>query len=62
MNLLKFFSKALQIEKGVHILKIHSDYGREIENANFALLCDEQCIYQEIFAPIIPQQNKVVEE
>lgn len=56
------FFKKLQNEKGFSILRIRSDYGREFENINLDLFCDEHGIKQKFLAPITTQQNGVVEK
>ena len=52
--------KKLQNEKGVPIIKIRSDHGKEFENAKFEAFCNEHGIKKEFLAPKTPQQNGVV--
>ena len=51
----------LQNEKGVPIVKIRSDHGKEFENAKFETFCNEHGIKREFLGPKTPQQNGVVE-
>ena len=51
----------LQNEKGVPMVKIRSDHGKEFENAKFEAFCNEHGIKKEFSAPKTPQQNGVVE-
>ena len=51
----------LQNEKGVPMVKIRSDHGKEFENAKFEVFCNEHGIKKEFSAPKTPQQNGVVE-
>ena len=53
--------KKLQNEKGVPIVKIRSDHGKEFENAKFEVFCNEHGIKKEFSTPKTPQQNGVVE-
>ena len=53
--------KRLQNEKGVPIIKMRSDHGKEFENAKFEAFCNEHGIRKEFLAPKTPQQNGVVE-
>ena len=53
--------KRIQYEKGVPIVKIRSDHGKEFENAKFEAFCNEHGIKREFLAPKTPQQNGVVE-
>ena len=53
--------KKLQNEKGVPIVKIKSDHGKEFENAKFEAFCNEHGIKKEFSTPKTPQQNGVVE-
>ena len=58
--------KRLQNEKGVPIVKIRSDHGKEFENAKFEFFfffffCEKKVIKKEFSAPKTPQQNGVVE-
>ena len=57
----KKLCKRLQNEKGVPIVKIRSDPGKEFENAKFDAFCNEHGIKKEFSAPKTPQQNGVVE-
>jgi transposase InsO family protein len=43
-------------------VRIHSDHGREFENAHFEELCLSCGIQHEFSSPITPQQNGVVEQ
>ena len=53
--------KRLQNEKGVLIVKIRSDHGKEIEIAKFKAFCNKPGIKKEFSGPKTPQQNGVVE-
>ena len=53
--------KRLQNEKGVSIVKIRSNHGKEFENARFDSFCEKNGIKKEFSAPKTPQQNGVVE-
>ena len=53
--------KRLQNEKGVPIVKIRSDHGKEFENAKFEAFCNEHGIKKEFSAPKTPQHNGLVE-
>ena len=53
--------KKLQNEKGVPIVKIRSDHGKELENAKFEEFCNEYGIKKEFSAPKTPQQNGIIE-
>ena len=53
--------KRLQNEKGMSIVKIRSDHGKEFENARFDSFCKKNGIKKEFLAPKTPQQNGVVE-
>ena len=46
--------KRLQNEKGVQIVKIRSDHGKEFENARFESFCEKNGIKKEFSAPKIP--------
>ena len=48
-------------EKGVPIVKIRSDHGKEFENVRFESFCEKNGIKSEFSAPKTPQQNGVVE-
>ena len=52
---MKRLYKRLQNEKGVPIVKIRSDYGKEFENAKFEAFCNEHGIKKEFSAPKTPQ-------
>ena len=58
---MKVLCKRLQNEKGVSIVKIRSDHGKEFENARFDSFCKKNGIKKEFSAPKTPQQNGVVE-
>ena len=58
---LKILCKRLQNEKGVPIVEIKSDHGKEFENARFELFCVKNGIKKEFSAAKTPQQNWVVE-
>ena len=47
--------KRLQNEKGVPIVKIRSDHGKEFENAKFEAFCNEHGIQEEFSTPKTPQ-------
>ena len=51
----------LQREKGIPIVRIRSDHGKEFENAKFQAFCTQEGIKHEFSAPITPQQNEIVE-
>ena len=51
----------LQNEKGIPIVKIRSDHGKEFERAKFEAFCNEHGIKKEFSAPKTAQQNGVVE-
>jgi hypothetical protein len=53
--------KKIQIEQNCPIMRIHSDHGREFENARFEEFCHSYGIQHEFSSPITPQQNGVVE-
>ena len=53
--------KKLQNEKGVPIVKIRSDHGKEYKNTKFEAFCNEHGIKKEFSAPKATQQNGVVE-
>ena len=53
--------KRLQNEKGVPIVRIRSDHGKEFENAKFEVFYNEHGIKKEFSAAKTPQQNGVVE-
>ena len=58
---MEILCKRLKNEKGVLIIKIRSDHGKEFENARFELFCEKNRIKKEFSAPKTPQQNRVVE-
>src|ERR1044072_7915947 len=51
----------VQKEKGCGIIRIKSDHGKEFENGRFIEFCSGESISHEFSAPIIYQQNGVVE-
>ena len=53
--------KRLQNEKGVPIVKVRSDHGKEFENVKFEAFCNELGIKKEFSTPKTPQQNGMVE-
>ncbi|TYK22560.1 F5J5.1 [Cucumis melo var. makuwa] len=48
-------------EKGVKIVRIRSDHGKEFKNEDLNNFCDFEGIHHEYSTPITPQQNGVVE-
>ena len=58
---LEILCKKLQNEKGVPIVKIRIDLGKEFKNARFESYCEKNGIKREFSAPKTPQQNGVVE-
>ena len=58
---MEILCKRLQNEKGVPIVKIMSDHGKEYENARFESLCKKNGIKKEFSTPKTPQQNGEVE-
>ena len=58
---MEIMCKRLQNEKGVPIVKIRSDHGKESENARFESFCEKNGIKKEFSVPKTPQQNGVVE-
>ena len=46
--------KKLQNKKGVPIIKIRSDHGKEFENAKFETFCNENEIKKEFPTPKTP--------
>jgi len=54
-------AKVIQNEKGLHIVSIRSDHGREFQNESFEKFCEENKIHHNFSAPRAPQQNGVVE-
>ena len=57
---LEILCTKLQNEKGVPIVKIRSDHGKEFENARFQSFCEKNGIKKEFSALKTPQQNGVV--
>ena len=57
---LEILCRKLQNEKGVPIVKIRSDHGKEFENARFQSFCEKNGIKKEFSALKTPQQNGVV--
>jgi len=53
--------KQVQNEKGISIVAIRSDHGREYENENFRVFCKNHGINYNFYTPRTPQQNGVVE-
>ena len=53
--------KKFQNEKGVPIVKIKSDHGKDFEDAKFEAFCNEHGIKKEFSTLKTPQQNGVVE-
>ena len=53
--------RKVQNEKGVYIIHVKSDRGREFNNVDVENFCDEHGIDHNLFAPRTPQQNGVVE-
>ena len=43
------------------IIKVRSDYGKEFENSEFKIFCEDNRITHQFSAPRTPQQNGVVE-
>ena len=58
---LETLCKRLRNKKGVPIVKIRSDHGKEFENARFESFCENNGTKREFSAPKTPQQNGVVE-
>ena len=58
---MEILCKRLQNEKGVPIIKIRSDHGKQFENARFKSFCEKNEIKKEFSTPKTPQQNGVVE-
>ena len=52
--------KRLQNEKGVPIVRIRNDHGKEFENAKFEAFYNEHSIKKEFLVTKTPQQNGVV--
>ena len=53
--------KRLQNEKGVPIVKIRIDHGKEFKNTKFEAFYNDHGIKKEFLVPKTPQQNGVVE-
>ena len=53
--------KRLQNEKGVPIVKIRIDHGKEFKNTKFEAFYNDHGIKKEFSVPKTPQQNGVVE-
>ena len=53
---LKILCKRLQNEKGVLIVMIRSDHGKEYENARFESFCEKNGIKKEFSVPKTPQK------
>ena len=51
---LEVLCKRLQNEKGVPIVKIRSDHGKEFENARFESFCEKNGIKKEFSTPKTP--------
>ena len=60
-NFFKYFCKRVEKKISSSIIKIHSDRG-EFENKNFIEFCFDHGIAHTFLAPIILQQNCVVEK
>ena len=54
--------KKLQVEKGIVMVRIRSDQGKEFENTKLATFYDDQGTHQEFSSPKTPQQNGIVEQ
>ena len=61
LSCFKKFAKRAQNEFEVKLKKIRSDNGKEFDNTNIEVYCDEVGIKHEISATYTPQQNGVVE-
>ena len=57
----KDYAKSSKMKKGLYIVKIQSDHGKEFENAKFEAFYNEHSIKKEFSTPKTPQQNRVVE-
>ena len=55
------FLKQVQNEKGMSIVAIRSNHGREFENENILVFCEKHGINHNFSTPTTPQQNGVVE-
>ena len=51
---MEMLCKKIQNEKGVPIVKIRSDLGKEFENAKFETFCNEHGIKKEFLVPKTP--------
>ena len=51
----KDYAKSSKMKKGVPIVKIKSDHGKEFENAKFKAFCIEHNLKKEFSAPKTPQ-------
>ena len=51
---MEMLCKKLQNEKGVPIIKIRSDHGKEFENAKFEAFCNKHGIKKEFLVPKTP--------
>ena len=58
---MKNLCKRLQNKKGVPVVKIRSDHGKEFENARFESFCEKKGINKEFSALKTSQQNGIVE-
>ena len=55
------FCRKVQNEKGISIIHVRSDRGREFDNVDVEIFCDEHGIEHNFSAPRTPQQNGIVE-
>ena len=55
------FLNQVQNEKGISIIAIRSDHGREFENENFRVFCENNGINHNFSTSRTPQQNGIVE-
>ena len=55
------FSKQVQNEKGLSIVSLRTDHGKEFENESFMNFCEQHGIKNYFSAPYTPQQNGVAE-
>ena len=53
----KDYARNFKMKKGVPIVKIRSDHGKEFENAKFEAFCNEHGIKKEFSAQIL--HNKI---
>ena len=51
----KGYARGYKMKKGVLIVKIRSDHGKEFENAKFETFCNEHSINKEFLDPKTPQ-------